>query len=910
MHKLNSKCFVIAIFAFNILIAALDLAGSRRDATLATENVRKEFGHAYNYNIHNPGFPFAIPDDSPRSSHASKLILYENDRPMGPSHSLHDDVRWNGHGAYSHWEGTLYFSASDNSDPRTNGRTYSVRYPVRISARAWGLLVFLEAAILFVLSSGGGLILLGGLFFIFQGLLFYDDALINMILSAVGLTAFQNPETFPGSGWLGPVPGATDLICGVLMVAFAFIYKYDKVRNIVISCGKSERLLIAICFFCVALLVRGLNWAIFPDLTVLGFSIAGTPFSDAWGWFYTGTHIAKGTLFDGSIPETMLSLRLFYPVVLGLLFTWAGPSVFLAKLLGIVADSFSVALVYLIGEKVSNRAVGIALSIAVLGSAEHVSQSLVTSTESVGNAMIALSLLMLILCCKGTKSARFVWPGLVVALSNLTRPLTIGAIPGYGLCILYLWRRNRIEWKKAVYGVVFFLLGVALAFGPWIVKQKMMHGVATISTNTADAFYAATSPQYGHWAPEVEKELKVHGIGHSIKERYEFFMREGLKNLKSNPLFYVKNVARSFVEYLRGFDSPALILNSVPLILMFLGLIVARSESAPLMRRLATAVLMTCIIGLQIVTPQKIAFLWLAVAMIIVIILDRRRYSVLLANTLLFSGIALAMLGLGGMDRLTFGLTWMALFFFLGFWFHLAEIAQREAGKDSQAVVPCVASSQPLWGAAKEGAAWPHRLEKSLKIIGIAALAFAVLSGVRLFYLNVWPPEGNPGSRALTVEEERQVTDWAEHLFPTVYGTRERSVTPPDHKNTHQNQSRPTVAVGRIVYGPSWYLPAGRPVATWLNTYAYLSERDYDRTDFLFASPQGGYIVIFPGRLPDEFTEKEAILVGRFSSEGQNSICEGIALIPFSTKTRQIDFEKAWLAKDERHLKFVEGLKK
>jgi hypothetical protein len=57
---------------------------------------------------------------------ASRLRLYEDGRPLGPAHSAHSDIRSLGQGRFSHWGPTVYFSTSDNSDPRTNGRRYSV----------------------------------------------------------------------------------------------------------------------------------------------------------------------------------------------------------------------------------------------------------------------------------------------------------------------------------------------------------------------------------------------------------------------------------------------------------------------------------------------------------------------------------------------------------------------------------------------------------------------------------------------------------------------------------------------------------------------------------------------------------------------------------------------------------------
>ncbi|MHC4400577.1 MAG: putative Ig domain-containing protein [Planctomycetota bacterium] len=57
----------------------------------------------------------------------SMLVLFEDGKPLGPPRSAHADVRRQGRGRFSHWtRSTLYFSASDNTDPRTNGRRYEV----------------------------------------------------------------------------------------------------------------------------------------------------------------------------------------------------------------------------------------------------------------------------------------------------------------------------------------------------------------------------------------------------------------------------------------------------------------------------------------------------------------------------------------------------------------------------------------------------------------------------------------------------------------------------------------------------------------------------------------------------------------------------------------------------------------
>ena len=60
---------------------------------------------------------------------AVKVLLLEGGRdcdnlrvklPIG--HAPHDAIRNLGQGRYSHWGRRIYFAASDNSDPRRNGR--------------------------------------------------------------------------------------------------------------------------------------------------------------------------------------------------------------------------------------------------------------------------------------------------------------------------------------------------------------------------------------------------------------------------------------------------------------------------------------------------------------------------------------------------------------------------------------------------------------------------------------------------------------------------------------------------------------------------------------------------------------------------------------------------------------------
>ena len=55
----------------------------------------------------------------------SRLFLFEDGKRIGSSHIGIGLIERDGNGHFSHWDGTLYFSTSDNSDPNTNGRSYT-----------------------------------------------------------------------------------------------------------------------------------------------------------------------------------------------------------------------------------------------------------------------------------------------------------------------------------------------------------------------------------------------------------------------------------------------------------------------------------------------------------------------------------------------------------------------------------------------------------------------------------------------------------------------------------------------------------------------------------------------------------------------------------------------------------------
>lgn len=79
-------------------------------------------GHCYSTDISH----LKLVSDSPASPKASTVRLFEDDQLCCFNHSLHKRIIEVGQGSYSHWNGTLYFSTPDNSNPNNTGKRYSI----------------------------------------------------------------------------------------------------------------------------------------------------------------------------------------------------------------------------------------------------------------------------------------------------------------------------------------------------------------------------------------------------------------------------------------------------------------------------------------------------------------------------------------------------------------------------------------------------------------------------------------------------------------------------------------------------------------------------------------------------------------------------------------------------------------
>lgn len=78
--------------------------------------------------VPNGGFAFTanLSEDSAVELNTQCGLISENGKIIGPGNALHQAIRDSGEGRFSVWGGGVFFSASDNTDPNTNGRQYEL----------------------------------------------------------------------------------------------------------------------------------------------------------------------------------------------------------------------------------------------------------------------------------------------------------------------------------------------------------------------------------------------------------------------------------------------------------------------------------------------------------------------------------------------------------------------------------------------------------------------------------------------------------------------------------------------------------------------------------------------------------------------------------------------------------------
>lgn len=658
------------------------------------------------------------------------------------------------------------------------------------------------------------------------------------------------------------------------------------------------------------------------------FAVRGVPFSDGHLWTMGAMLLAEGKgLGDVLRPGLSVALAFFYP--------WLGYSFHTITALNIVVGSLTALFIFLIARTVFNESIAIAAAGFFVLDPSQIVQIPQATTEPLGLLFFTTSVYCLLLADRGGRRKPALISGVLLGLSNLTRPLTLVCAPFYaGQLVLSEWLRTR-GLKRALVPAIALLTGIVLTLSPWLIRQRLVQGVWSLSTNLGEALYAATSPKYKTWTSRVRADADRAGVKPTMGARYKYFIAESLKNIRRDPAFYTGQVARSCWQYLNCFDSKIrstdksfpfrewtqLVEAQVLFLWITITLLVVTGlrlwahsgiSAGCVFLAIAAGLIMVwrlwpvCGGIIVLATGMVISFAhcsWRAIALLGWSVLGTVLASALFNNTILYRAVLMT--------------DWIfSLFYLAAFYFGTTLISNLVLGVMGKA--PAAMER----GTAADGVdplalAFDDRTKAILKSVAVVFVILVLLGSVRLFALNfgiVSPSE--PLRCQLSTSEKQKIIEQLRGQSPAI----EQVLADPKVADVKFIEPTPPItapvsgkAAGKRPTGVSSISSVGRtelvircePLSRYIYYFprgaefrkrnSLFMKRSFDCS--IFSSASG--TMVFPGKIPRLLQGRPVVLVGWI--EGihpgwPGKILQCIAVIPVLGENGALDYENAVMA--------------
>ena len=635
----------------------------------------------------------------------------------------------------------------------------------------------------------------------------------------------------------------------------------------------------ALWLFAGALAIRvGFVW-LNPEYTDGQMSIQGIPYSDAGGW----NAMAKSTALGRGVDSAFPGMRALYPMFLANFYTWFGPSLPLAKALQAVIGAATAAVIFLALRRAMPLWPALAAALFFALDPRQFTQAAKLMTEPLGLLLTLLSAWCLIVGGERRRPALLCASGAFLACSNLTRPLTLFAFPIFvALVAVHSWLRETPRWRAAAMHSAAFALGTVVCLAPWVIRERVTHGIWAISSNSSSALFAASTPEFGTWATGVEALAGQAGIPYQVKARFVFFQERFRENLKQYPGFYAANVRRSFGLAALGCENISPALSGAGLgALGILAALAARRGGAGAALGVALPGSIAVLILVFVHAPWAGVFALIGAAFTL---WWRWFPGAVLIVCHLGALLGSALFGNPDLQRMRLLADWLEAGWMFAGMFAVASAV---------AALLLRAPFSLLLGASREGTDEPP--PRALRWLGWAFSAFLLVSSIRLVVLNVFtthPARPNP-----------QLTDAGRSAFLQELAARfpawQRLADPALMSAPRSWQRRVFVEFGtldREVYR----FPAGVGVQHWQGLF---EPRSYEHNAFVFqtftAPFAGGIWMELAAQIPPSHLETPCLLIGLakvrpvVTAYYPNSV-EAVAIVP--APAFQPDFTRAIVA--------------
>ena len=150
-------CIIALVAAVALFFVAASMLAPRLTTSLDAAGMSNDGGYAF---VVGAGlrthWPYSIPSNPDSTLAPGDVRLTEDGKFFGTLEPNHAVIRQYGEGRFNFWQGTLWFSSSDNTDPRTNGRTYGIRVKSRLARSAYlAMIMSVPAFVLLIIGRLG-----------------------------------------------------------------------------------------------------------------------------------------------------------------------------------------------------------------------------------------------------------------------------------------------------------------------------------------------------------------------------------------------------------------------------------------------------------------------------------------------------------------------------------------------------------------------------------------------------------------------------------------------------------------------------------------------------------------------------------------------------------------------------------
>lgn len=259
----------------------------------------------------------------------------------------------------------------------------------------------------------------------------------------------------------------------------------------------------------------------------------------------------------------------FYPIFLAFIYSIFGHNYIAVFFIQTILSSLAPVFVFWIGKKIFNLFVGFIAALIIVFYLPFITVIQDLELENLLIFMPLLFITILLTIERKTTWRKKVIVGIIMGLTILTKPVFLFLLPAF--CFLWL---KITSLKKYFWRTIFIIyFSCILVLSLWLFRNFLIYKKIFFSSQTGTGIWSAINPQYENSFRLKTREILWNQPNLNEVEINNFYAREGIRYLKTHPIFYLKQVVGNWYFLFR--QNTSLDLSVSIIILALVGLVLS-----------------------------------------------------------------------------------------------------------------------------------------------------------------------------------------------------------------------------------------------------------------------------------------------------------------------------------------------